>query len=401
MFRMGKEEAAAAARVIESGQLFKVNDGEGKEVYNFEEEWKEKTGSRHAICMTSGKAALISGLVGLGIGVGDEVIVPAYTYIASAIAVLAAGAIPVIAEVDETLTIDAADVERKITPNTKAVMPVHIMGFPCNMEAITRLAKKYNLKIIEDACQADGAMYRGKRLGTIGDVGAYSFNCFKIISAGEGGLMATDNKTVFEKALIYHDSSAIAYFGNQLDSISVRPFVGNEYRVSEITGAIMREQLKRLDGIIEDLHKVRNYIYDKIADTGLSILKSHDRDGELGTVLAFGFETEQKARSFAESDGIEGSLPIDSGRHVYRNWTPIMEKRGSVNEKTNPYGFEENKKLGVSYSEDMCPKTLDYLSRAVYIYIHPDMTTQQCDAQADRIKAAAEKVIREDYNENK
>lgn len=392
MYRIGKEEIAAVTRVIESKELFKVNSGEGQEVYNFEKEWKEKMGSAYALCMTSGKAALICGLIALDIGPGDEVIVPGYTYIASAIAVLAAGAIPVIAEVDETLTLDIHDVEKKITPHTKAIMPVHIMGFPNDMDSIMALAKKYNLKVIEDSCQADGATYHGKRLGTIGDVGAYSFNFFKIISAGEGGLMATNNKSVFEKALIYHDSSAVAFFGDQLSDVSVEPFAGVEYRVGEITGAIMRQQLKKLDGIIADLHKVKNDIWEKVSDTGLKLLPSYDRDGELSNVIAFRFDTEAIARKFATADGILGTLPIDTGKHVYKHWTPVLRKKGGANDRINPYHFPENKALNVNYSEDMCPNTLDYLSRTVYINLNPDWTDAECDELANKIREAAKLI---------
>ena len=130
MYRMGKEEIDAVARVIESKQLFKITAGPYKETENFEKEMRELLGVDHAVAMTSGLAALTCALIGMGIGPGDEVIVPAYTYIATAIAVVAAGAIPVIAEVDESLTIDPIDVEKKITKATKAIIPVHIQGFP-------------------------------------------------------------------------------------------------------------------------------------------------------------------------------------------------------------------------------------------------------------------------------
>ena len=132
-------------------------------------------------------------------------------------------------------------------------MPVHIQGFPCNMEKIMALAKKYSLKVVEDACQADGGSYKGRRLGTIGDAGAYSFNQFKIISAGEGGALLTNDKDIYGRALIYHDSSAVVFFGDQLSGIEENPFCGVEYRTNEITCAILRCQLKRLDGILHDL----------------------------------------------------------------------------------------------------------------------------------------------------
>lgn len=175
MYRIGTEEIEAVRRVIEAKQLFKINNGL-KETEHVEAEMREIFGVKHALFMTSGHAALVSALVALGIGPGDEVIVPAYTYIATAIAVVAAGAMPVIAECNETLTIDPEDIERKITKHTKAIMPVHIQSFPCDMDAIMAIAKKHDLKVIEDACQADGGSYKGKRLGTIGDAGAQQFS---------------------------------------------------------------------------------------------------------------------------------------------------------------------------------------------------------------------------------
>ena len=183
MFRIGVEEIEAAKRVIEAKEFFKTN-GVINETLNAEKEIKEKFGVSNAIIMTSGHAALASALIALGIGPGDQVIVPAYTYIATAMAVLEAGAIPIVAEIDETLTLSPEDFERKITNNTKAVIPVHIQGFPCDMEKICEIAKRHGIFVVEDACQADGASFKGKRLGVIGDAGAFSFNFYKIISCG-------------------------------------------------------------------------------------------------------------------------------------------------------------------------------------------------------------------------
>lgn len=192
MYRVGKEEAEAVSRVVLSGSYFKTRS-KYNETEQAENEMKELFGVKNALPMTSGSAALISGLTALGIGPGNQVIVPAYTYIATAMAVVAVGAIPVIVECDETLTIDPEDVKRKITPATKAIIPVHIQGFPCNMDAICAIAKEHDLKIVEDACQADGGKYHGKRLGTIGDAGALSFNQYKLISTGEGGALLTND----------------------------------------------------------------------------------------------------------------------------------------------------------------------------------------------------------------
>lgn len=370
MYRIGQAEIDAVAKVISSRELFKINGG-AQEVLNCENELKEMLGSEYVLLMSSGKAALISALVGLGIGPGDEVIVPAYTYIATAIAVTAVGAIPVIAEVNETLTLDVKDAEKKISKHTKAIIPVHIQGFPSDMDAITALAKKHGVAVVEDACQSIGGSYKGRMLGSIGDAGAYSFNFFKVITSGEGGALFTSDRTLYERALIHHDSSAIAYFGTQLDGVNEPQFCGSEYRVGEITGALIRTQLARLDGIIKDLHKCRNALLDGIKDM-YRIAPSNDFDGDCATTLALRFDTQEQARAFADKFG--ATLPIDTGKHVYSNWTPIMEKRGAFHPLMDPFKMEANRDLNHNYSPDMCPATTDLLSRTAYIGINPDWT---------------------------
>jgi dTDP-4-amino-4,6-dideoxygalactose transaminase len=386
MYRIGKDEIDAVARVIESRELFKVNGGKLQETANFEAEFKQKMQCDYAILMTSGKAALISSLVGLGIGPGDEVIVPGYTYMATAVAVTAVGAIPVIAEVDETLTLDPASVEANVSPNTKAIIPVHIQGFPCNMDALVKLAEKHGFAIVEDACQADGGSYKGRRLGTIGDAGAFSFNHFKIITSGEGGALVTNQRELFERAFIYHDSSAIAYFGNQLDNVSVEPFCGNEFRTSEITAAILRQQLLKLDSILEDLRANKKAMMDAL-DT-FTFRPSHDPEGDCGTTVAFAFETEEEARKFAKAPGIHGVLPIDTGKHIYTHWTPIMEKRGAHHPLLDPFKMPANADLNHNYRLDMCPKTLSLLATTVYVNINPDWSEEALSAKIDACRAA-------------
>ncbi len=380
MYRIGQEEIDAVKRVIESGELFKINGG-AQEVKHFEEEFCKKLDVDYSILMTSGKAALISALIGMGIGPGDEVIVPAYTYIATAIAVTAVGAIPVVCEVDDTLTLDPDDFEDKIGENTKAVIPVHILGLPCNMERICEIAKKHNIFVLEDACQADGGSFKGKHLGTIGDAGAFSFNYFKIITAGEGGALATNNRQIFERALIHHDSSAIAYFGDQLGDVKEDTFCGTEFRVSEFTGAIMREQLKRLDSILDDLRKNKAYLMEKLGEK-YKFIPSNDIEGDCGTHMPFQFNTAEEALNFQERArkiGLGCMRPIDADRHVYIYWKAIMEKRGAVHPAFDPFKMEANKNLRMNYTHDMCPKSLDYLSKVIYIDINPAWDNEKLD----------------------
>ncbi|MCR5149745.1 MAG: DegT/DnrJ/EryC1/StrS family aminotransferase [Clostridiales bacterium] len=388
MYRIGKEEIDAVAKVINSGELFKINNGSHECMY-FEEEFKEKIGSKHAILMTSGAAAIESGLAAMGIGPGDEVIIPAYTYIATAMAVLGTGAIPVVADVDETLTLDPDDFKRRISPATKAVIPVHIMGFPSNMARITEIAKENSILVLEDACQADGGSFGGRRLGTWGKAGAFSFNYFKIITAGEGGALVTDSDEVFHRALIYHDSSAIAYFGDQLNGVDEEQFCAREYRVSEITGAIMRKQLEKLDGILEDLRKNKKLLSSLISDK-FALAPSHDIEGDCGTTIPLRFDSEEetlKVQNALASNGIDAVRPFDTGKHVYINWTPIVNKKGALNPKYDPFLFEKNKGLNTDYSPAACPKTLNLLRRTLYIIVNPDWNGEQIKELADRIKA--------------
>ncbi len=373
MYRIGKEEIDAVARAINSNDFFKINNS-GCEVLNFENELKEYINSDYCLLMSSGFGALTSALIGLGIGPGDEVIVPAYTYIATALAVTAVGAIPVIVEVDETLTIDPREVQKKITKNTKAVIPVHIQGFPCDMSELKKVADDNNIAIVEDACQSMGGKFNGEYLGTIGDAGAYSYNYYKIMTAGEGGALVTNNRKIYERALIYHDSSAVAFFGSQLDGISESIFGGTEFRISDITGAILRDQLKKLPSIIEDLHKNKFALISMLSNTNL-VAPSHDSDGDCATTLALRFDTVEKCNKFAENcetNGLTVTIPINTGKHIYTNWTQIMEKRGALHPAMDPFKMKENQGLQMDYTIDMCPCTLDLLARTAYIAINPD-----------------------------
>ncbi len=381
MYRMGQEEIDAVAKVIKAKELFKVNGGELQETQNFEKELRSLFSINHALLMTSGQGALTSALIGLGVGPGDEVIVPAYTYIATAMAVVAVGAMPIIAEIDETLMINPEDVERKITDRTKVILPVHMQGYPCDMDAIMEIAKKHNVTVLEDACQAVGGSYKGKRLGTIGDAGALSFNYFKVISAGEGGALLTNDKSIFEKGLIYHDSSAIAYFGNQMENFETEPFCGTEFRTNEITAAIMRQQLKKLDGILSDLRKNKKMLMEELKQY-FEFIPSNDADGDCSTTLTLKFNSEAEARNLAEkANGV--TLPIDTGKHIYSNWDVIMNKKGAAHPLMNPFKMEANRVP--DYNADMCKNSLLLLSKTAHIGINPDWTEDEVKARAKEL----------------
>ncbi|MCL6473580.1 MAG: DegT/DnrJ/EryC1/StrS family aminotransferase [Firmicutes bacterium] len=394
MYRIGKEEVEEVRKVLLSGHLFRVGEGvEGHlhEVDQFEREWAQTIGTDYALCMAGGgTAALICGLVGMGIGPGDEVIVPGYTWMATATSVLAVGAIPVIAEVDETLALDPEDVRRKITPNTRAMIPVHMVGRPANMQAFLDIAREHGLMVLEDCCQADGGSYRGKRLGSWGNAGAFSFNYFKIISCGEGGALNTSDRTLYERALVFHDGGAA--FRPYAKDLGIPIFVGIQLRADEVMGAILRVQLRRLDGILSDLRRIRKRFEQELAETpGLRIAPNNDPEGDCGVVVAFQFDSEAQARAFAGETG--GWLPIDSGKHVYSNWEPLLQKRIMHHPDMNPFHHPRNQGLRTDYTPDMCPRTLDVLSRTVFISLHPDWSDEEVSRRIEACRQGAKEAV--------
>lgn len=388
MYIIGKEEVEAVRRVIESGQLFRYRGGEGGETDQFEAEWSAKVGVKHSIAVTSGTAALICGLAGMGIGPGDEVIVPGYTFMATANAVLAVGAVPVIAEIDESLGIDASDVEMKITPRTKAVIPVHMCGLPANMDALLAVTRKHNVKVLEDACQADGGSYRGRRLGSIGDAGGFSFNHFKIISCGEGGAVTTDDEEIYYRALVYHDGGCA--FRDHASEVSIPFFAGSNFRMNEILSAILRVQLTRLDGILSKLRAEKKMMTEELASVSAFRLSPVNcPEGDCGVVMGLLFDTARERIEFGSKlaeVGIGACSPYDSGIHVYWNWEPILQQSGSYHPMRDAYKQTDVK---YHYSEDMCPKTKDILLRTMYLGTNIDRSKDDLMDVIAKVKKVA------------
>ena len=390
MYRIGQPELDALRAVIDSKKLFRSGDpaaGHQQAVATFEREWAAKVGTTYSLCLSGGgTSALVSGLAALGIGPGDEVIVPAYTWMATATAVLNVGAIPVIAEIDDTLALDPLDVERKISPHTRAIIPVYMVGRPANLDALKAIAERLRLFLIEDAAQACGGSYRGQRLGSHGVIGCFSFNDFKILSCGEGGALVTSDRHLYDQARIYHDS--LSGFKNFASDLSVEPFVGLQFRASEIMGAILRVQLTRLDGLLADLRRI-GQAFDAALAGLLTPVPSNDPAGDCRVVAAYRFSSEAAARAFATAPGVSGALPIDTGRHVYANWDALMQRRTSHHPDWDPLNHPKNRGLNSDYRAELCPRTLDILARTVYIFINPDWTADEVQGRIAACQVAA------------
>ncbi len=387
MYRIGDLELRRVERLFKDGGLFRY--GRTGECERFEARWAKHLGVKYAMMTTSGTSALYCALVGLKVGPGDEVIVPACTYMATALAVLAAGAIPVVADVDESITLCADDVERRLSPHTKAIIPVHMWGLPCNMKALMRVARRHKLLVLEDACQAVGGAYEGRMLGSIGHAGAFSFNFYKNISSGEGGAFVTSNKAVFGRASVASD--CCSFYWNPDQTKEDEQFAGLNFRAPEVSGAILNAQLRRLDGMLEKMGAHKRQLLEAGRAAGLTSIVNNSLSYECGSNLGFIFPNEESARAFADGlsgNGARGFLPIDTGRHVYTRWDPIMRKQGAHHPDMNPYNFPANRKLNVTYTMDMCSDSLDVMSRAVLIPMHPDNTQARVRKMADAIRKA-------------
>ena len=259
---LDEAEEQAVLEVIRSKRLFRYygpEEGPSK-VEELEQRFAALKGTRRALAVTSGTAALVCALRALGIGPGDEVILPAYTWIASASAVLAAGGVPVVAEVDESLTLDPADAARRITPRTRAIMPVHMRGVPCRMDELLRLARAHGLKVLEDAAQANGGMYHGRALGSLGDMGCYSLQFNKILTSGEGGMVVTDDEALWKRAVMFHD-----VVGGQRNNLPPDEILwGVNFRMPELLAAVMLVQLTRLEGLMASMRAQKQMISQAI-----------------------------------------------------------------------------------------------------------------------------------------
>jgi len=285
----------------------------------FEKEFAAHQGTRYCVAVTSGTAALITAMAALGAGPGDEVILPAWTWYSCYDAIIAAGATPVFAEIDDSMDIDPTDIERHITSRTKIIMAVHIMGEPADMDPILAVARKHNLKVLEDCAQSAGATYKGHPVGSMGDCGTYSFQLCKTITAGEGGALVTSDPVIFERAARFHDIGELRPFHAAMLGGMPRldPGVGWQFRMSEWTGAVMRAQLRKLDRIAADFRDKGTRVAQRVAELqGIRFRKTNDPDGGLRSSVYFRTAGKEQRDSFIKAieaenipaDTIEGSV---------------------------------------------------------------------------------------------
>ena len=367
-YLFGEEEKKELLDVMETGYLFRYGSEDDpnfrRKVATFEKEFAQYTGAKHCVAVSSGTGALMCCLAALGIGPGDEVIVPGYTFIASISSIILSRAIPVLAEIDESLTIDPEDIKRKITKKTKAIMPVHMLGNPCNMDKIMEIAKEHNLYVIEDCCQAAGATYKGRKVGTIGHMGAFSLNIFKTITAGDGGMVITNDYDLYERAFGFHDQG---HKPNRMGvEVGNRSIIGMNMRMNELTGAVSLAQLRKMDKILSLLHEKKGKLKNLISQVaGMGFRKINDEEGECSTLLTLLFKDKQTADKFGEKIGTK--TIAHSGWHVYNNMEQILGKK-TATAYNCPYVCEAYG-MNIEYRAHMLPQTDRILERAINISV--------------------------------
>lgn len=390
---IGQEEIDAVVATLRSKKLFRHGkDRSTSPTAQLEAEFAKVTQTRYALAVNSGTSALICGMIGLDVSSGDEVIVPAYTYVATPAAALAVRAIPVIAEIDQSLTLDPEDLERKITPRTKLIVPVHMRGTPCRMDAIMDIARKHGIPVLEDCAQANGASFGGRPVGSIGEAGAFSLQQFKIITAGEGGMLTTNSERVYDRGACYQDAATVFWLGKES---SIESFLGENYRMSELNAALGLAQMQKRDRILARLRAIKSRMLEALGEVpGIEFQDVPDPQGDCGVSLVFFAPDADRARRWAEAlrgEGMSAGSIFDAGipdRHIYYHWDYVMNKR-----TPDAYGYpwqDPNRPCHVNYTREMCPQSLHYLNRTVALPI----TQVMSDAHVESCIRAIHKVAR-------
>lgn len=328
----GEEERKEVNEVLETGVLFRYGFDQARKgrwkARGFESELAERLNVGYAHLCSSGTAALNIALACCGIGAGDEVVVPPFTFVATIESVLSAGAIPVFGEIDETLCLDPDRLEDAVTSRTRAILPVHMCGSMARIDEIAQFCARKGLVLIEDACQALGAVYQGKALGAFGQMGCFSFDPVKTITCGEGGAVITNDAGLYEKAHSYADHGH-EHVGSDR-GLEGHPILGTNHRISELNAAVGLAQLRKLDRILEVQRASKTAIKEALtAIPGLTFRKVPDENGDSATFLSFLLSSEDRTRQAALDlgrAGVDGCFYwYDNNWHYLRRWEHLKK----------------------------------------------------------------------------
>jgi len=393
---MDEEEVAAAVRVLRSRSLFRYYGIDPqKEVEVFEGELAAFTGARYALAVGSGTGALQVALSALRVGPGQEVIVPAYLWVSVAAAVVNQGAIPVLADIDGGFCLDPADTERRITPRTTGIILVHMSGAPGNAGAIAALARKHGLFLLEDCAQCNGGSIGGRKVGTFGDMGIFSFQMNKNMTSGEGGAVITGDEGLYRRAFACHD---LGYARNAEGRLEIGgeglSLWGKGCRLDELRAAVLRVQLRKLPAITASMRGSKYRIRRALERFPQVTLRSVvDPEGDTGCFLITTYRdaaTAQKVNRSLREDGIvtfpqgiSNVVMTEWGLHLYYNNASLVN-RASVDGRGFPWSLAENAGCTAHYHKGACPVADSLFERSILLPIPSNLTAQD---EADIIRA--------------
>ncbi len=388
---MGDEEVEAAVRVLRSRSLFRYYGIDlQKEVETFEAEVASFVGSRHALAVGSGSSALATALSAFGVGPGQEIIIPAYLWVSVAAAVVNQGAIPVLADIDRTFCMDPADAERRVSNRTTGIILVHMSGAPGNVRAIRDVARRHGLFLLEDCAQCVGGSIDGQKVGTFGDMGIYSFQMNKNMTAGEGGCVVTNDLRLYRRAFACHD---MGYprdgQGRLVFEESDMCLWGKGCRLDELRAAILRVQLRKLPAITGAMRRSKYRIRHALeAFPGVQPRAIQDPEGDTGCFLITTYPDAATARLVNQAlraegivthpQGISNIVMVEWGLHLYYNIVSLVKKT-AIDRKGFPWNLAENRALQHDYEKGACPVADSLFERSILLPIPSCLTKRDED----------------------
>lgn len=383
----GDEERKEVQDVLHTGVLFRYGFDQARQGHwkakEFEEAFARRLGAPYCHLCSSGTAALSIALAACGVGAGDEVIVPPFTFVATIEAVLHAGAAPVFGEIDDTLCLDPDGIDAAVTPRTRAVVPVHMCGSMAEIEEIRAVCDEAGLILIEDACQSVGAAFKGKALGTFGRMGCFSFDPVKTITCGEGGAVVTAEKDLYAAADAYADHGH-DHMGNDR-GLEGHSILGTNFRISELNAAVGLAQLRKLDAILEKQRSHKKAIKEALAQfSEVSFRNIPDEEGDSATFLSFFLPDETRARVVAKGlgeAGIDGCFYwYDNNWHYLRRWDHIKTLASAA--RLAIKGFDHCP----DYTQVRLPRSDGIMSRALSMQIKLSWTEEQLEQRIEKIR---------------
>src|SRR3954471_22993536 len=391
----GEEERKEVNDVLGTGILMRYGfDGPRKEIWKSKELEKaicETFRAKYSQLTSSGTSALTTAMAALGIGAGDEIIMPSFTFVASFEAVLSVGAIPVLVDIDESLTLDPEAVRTAITHKTKSIMPVHMCGSMADLEALQTICKENDLLLLEDACQSIGATYKGNYVGTIGDAGTFSFDFVKTITCGEGGVVMTNDESVHKKCDEYSDHGHDHLGADR--GADQHPFLGYNFRISELHAAVGLAQIRKLHTFLNIQKKNHEALKNALAQIAeISFRTIPDPAGDSCTFISWFLPTEEITRAVVAEMKAQNILAgnfywYDNNWHYIRKWDHLKNASS-----LSPLNDPQQQALKKLRSQDL-PESDAIMSRCISTSISLLWTEQQIKEKGEKMAAAIKKVL--------